>query len=205
MNAEFVIVWGAVGSGLGALLAARRVGLNDPSEKPATVLRALLTGALFAAAAWRFADDSAVIAFSYLMAIGIAACAVDLAEQRLPSELILPSYGVVAAAVLASAATTGDEVTLLRVGAAGLMSFTFHLVLALGSRGGLGAGDVKLAGLLGLATGWLSWAAVLSALFLAWTSAALTVALRSRTASDGRLTMGPFLFAGFAAVAIAGV
>ena len=184
MSAEFVIVWGAVGSGLGGLLAARRVGLNEPCEKPATVLRALLTGALFAAAAWRFADDSAVIAFSYLMAIGIASCAVDLAEQRLPSELILPSYGVVAAAVLASAATTGDEVTLVRVGAAGLMSFTFHLLLAVGSRGGLGAGDVKLAGLLGLAAGWLSWAAVLSGLLLAWATAAVTVALRSRTASD---------------------
>lgn len=205
MNADFIIVWGAVGSGLGALLAVRRVGLTDMSEKPASGLRALLTGALFAAAAWRFDDDSAVIAFSYLMAIGVAACAVDLAEQRLPSELILPSYGVVAAAVLAGVAAAGNEGVLLRVVAAGLVSFTFHLVLALGSRGGLGAGDVKLAGLLGLAAGWLSWAAVFSALFLAWTSAALTVALRARAAPDSRLTMGPFLFAGFTAVAIAGV
>ncbi len=205
MSTQFVIAWGGAGIGVGALLAARRIGVNDRVRRPATVLPALLTGALFAAAAWRFDDDTALIAFSYLMAIGVAACMVDLAERRLPSELILPSYVVVGGCVLAGAGTSGDEFVLVRVIAAGVVSFTFHLALALGSRGGLGAGDVKLAGLLGLAAGWLGWTALLAATFLAWATAALAVTLRPRTTSDRRLAMGPFLFAGFAAVALTNV
>jgi leader peptidase (prepilin peptidase) / N-methyltransferase len=40
----------------------------------------------------------------------------------------------------------------------------FYLILALISGGGLGAGDVKLGGLLGLTLAWLSWAALVDAM-----------------------------------------
>lgn len=202
MGTEFLICWGLVGFGIGALLAVRRVGRSDPVGTPATTLHALLTGALFAATAGHFNDAPALLACSYLMAIGVAACAVDLAEQRLPSELILPSYLVVGGCVLAAATTTGDAALVPRVTAAAAACFAFHLLLAVMSGGGLGAGDVKLAGALGLATGWLGWTAVLSAVLLAWASAAVAVLLRSRAARGHRLVMGPFLFAGFAAVAL---
>lgn len=202
MGTGFVICWGLAGVGVGALLAVRRVGWIDPTCTPATTQHALLTGALFAATVGHLADAPAVLAFSYLMAVGVAACAVDLAEQRLPSELTLPSYLVVGGCVLAAAATDGDVALVLRVAAAATACFAFHLLLALISAGGLGAGDCKLAGALGLATGWLGWTAMLSAVFLAWAFAAVAVLLRPRAARGRRLVMGPFLFAGFAAVAL---
>ena len=205
MSIEFVISWAGAGVAIGALLASHQVGLSDRSGRPVSVLPALLTGALFAAAAGRFEFDAEVIAFSYVMALGVAACMVDLAERRLPSELILPGYVVVGVCVLTSAAAADDKFVILRVLSAGLMSFAFHLLLALASRGGLGAGDVKLAGLLGFAAGWLSWTAVLAAIFLAWATAVVAVLLRPYAIPDRRLAMGPFLFAGFVTAALAGV
>jgi leader peptidase (prepilin peptidase)/N-methyltransferase len=49
----------------------------------------------------------------------------------------------------------------------------FYLILALVSGGGLGAGDVKLGGLLGLTLGRLSWSALVTATFLGWLAASV--------------------------------
>jgi leader peptidase (prepilin peptidase)/N-methyltransferase len=75
----------------------------------------------------------------------------------------------------------------------------FYLLLALASGGGLGAGDVKLGGLLGLALGWLSWSAIVTATFLGWFAAALVWLLLRMTRGRPRgslLPMGPFLLLG---------
>jgi leader peptidase (prepilin peptidase)/N-methyltransferase len=74
-----------------------------------------------------------------------------------------------------------------------------YLVLALVSGGGLGAGDVKLGGLLGLALGWLSWPALVTATVLGWFAAALVwllLCLIRRRPQGSLLPMGPFLLFG---------
>ncbi|TCO62925.1 hypothetical protein EV192_1021065 [Actinocrispum wychmicini] len=74
-----------------------------------------------------------------------------------------------------------------------------YLVLALVSGGGLGAGDVKLGGLLGLALGWSGWSTVISATFLAWFTAALAwmiLRVARRRPRNSLLPMGPFLLLG---------
>jgi leader peptidase (prepilin peptidase)/N-methyltransferase len=79
------------------------------------------------------------------------------------------------------------------------------LVLALISPRGMGMGDVKLAGLLGLYLGWLGWPVVLTGLFLGFlVQALLGLALLAVRRVDRRteLPFGPALLAGALAAAL---
>jgi leader peptidase (prepilin peptidase)/N-methyltransferase len=75
----------------------------------------------------------------------------------------------------------------------------FYLLLAVGFRGQMGFGDVKLAGLLGLFLGFLGWPAVATGALLASMLGALAAACRQpRGGKNGRATIafGPYLCLG---------
>jgi leader peptidase (prepilin peptidase)/N-methyltransferase len=117
------------------------------------------TGLLFAAMALRFGLDPVLPAYLYLAAVGIALALIDLDVKRLPDVLTLPSY-VVGAVLLAGAALLGsDSGNLVRalLGAAAL--FAIYFALAFAYPAGMGFGDVKLSGVLGLYTAWIGWSA----------------------------------------------
>ena len=66
-------------------------------------------------------------------------------------------------------------------------------------------GDVKLAGLLGLALGWWGWTALFTGTFLGWLLAAVVrVALRTtgRVERDDPMPLGPFLAMGAVATVV---
>lgn len=72
----------------------------------------------------------------------------------------------------------------------------FLLLLRLMSRGGIGWGDIKLMGAVGL---WIGWQAMIPALWLAFMSggaAALLLIMRAGADMRTRLPFGPFLAAG---------
>lgn len=92
-----------------------------------------------------------------------------------------------------SASRADNPLPLVRALTAAAVLTVGYLLVALASRGGLGAGDVKLAGLLGLALGWQGWAAVLAGTVAAWVAAALFLLL-ARVFSPGgqrEVPMGP--------------
>lgn len=75
----------------------------------------------------------------------------------------------------------------------------FFLLLALGFPKGMGMGDCKLAGVVGLYLGWLGWSEVLTGVLLGYLGAALVViALRAAGSSVGRggMPFAPFLTGG---------
>lgn len=86
---------------------------------------------------------------------------IDLDVQRLPDTILLPSYPILAVLLGVCSYATGDWGALLRAGVCGaaLWLFYFGLIFVLPA-GSIGFGDVKLAGLLGMLLGWLSWAHV---------------------------------------------
>ncbi len=116
------------------------------------------TGGLFVVLALRLGVDPALPAYLYLAAVGLALALIDLDVRRLPDLLTLPSYPVVAGLLLVAALAGSGSGSLLRALLGGLAMWSFYVVLRLAYPAGMGLGDVKLAGVLGMATGWLGWA-----------------------------------------------
>jgi leader peptidase (prepilin peptidase)/N-methyltransferase len=151
-------VSGALGIGVGTAL---KVGLHA-GPRPRLPLVAGGTGLLFAAVTWRFGISPELPAYLYLATIGVTLTVVDLDVRRLPDVIILPSYIVSVLLLMPAGAASAGLVSAERAmaGMAALLALFFALALAYPN--GLGMSDVKLAGLVGMYLGWLSW----NALFL---------------------------------------
>lgn len=120
----------------------------------------LLTGLLFGVVTWRVLNldlASALPAYLYFAAIGIALTMIDIDHKRLPDAIVLPSWLVIAALLTIASASSGDWGALARagIGAAGL--FLLYFLLAFIYPAGMGMGDVKLAFILGAVLSYLSW------------------------------------------------
>jgi leader peptidase (prepilin peptidase)/N-methyltransferase len=116
------------------------------------------TGLLFAAvAAWRGLDWS-LPAYLWLAGAAVALAGIDLKCQRLPDAIVLPSYPVVIGLLAIQSGTGAGWGAFGRGALAGAALFLFYgLLWLVVPGGGMGLGDVKLAGLLGFALGWLGW------------------------------------------------
>jgi leader peptidase (prepilin peptidase)/N-methyltransferase len=136
----------------------------------------------------------AAIPLLYLAAVTPALVAIDLREHRLPNALVLPGYPAAALGVAGEWVRTGQLPVVALI--AGAASIVFLLGLSLG--GGMGMGDVKLAGVLGLAAGLVGITpAVVSPLAAFTLGGVAAVAVTVRRGRSARLPFGPFLLAGF--------
>ena len=150
------------------------------------------------AAVWRLGATWTLIPFLGFLALGVALSWIDLAQHRLPNRLVLPGIAASVPLLLVTALLSGELtpwITAL-VGAAAL--FTFYLMLALASRGGMGMGDVKLAALVGLFAGYLGWETLIAAAFggfLVGGVVALAAVIRGATRTTA-IPFGPFMLAG---------
>ena len=158
------------------------------------------TGLACAGMAVRFGPSPALPAFCYLAGIGVPLAVIDARCQRLPDALTLPSYPV-------ALALLGFAALLLPGGAGHFAGALAGLALACGVflvqvflyPAGLGWGDVKLAGLLGLYLGWLDQGILVAGLFLGYLFAAaagLALLATRRASRKSRLPFGPYLLAG---------
>ena len=118
-----------------------------------------------AAAVWRLAGTWALLPFLGLVVVGAALSWIDLTQHRLPNLLVLPSIAASVPLLLVAAALDGDVSRWLTALAGGAVLFVLYLALALVSPRGMGMGDVKLAALVGLFSGYLGWATLLTAAF----------------------------------------
>jgi leader peptidase (prepilin peptidase)/N-methyltransferase len=147
------------------------------------------TGLLWAALAWRFADQPALLpAYLFFGSLAVALALIDLDVRRLPDVLVLPAYPLLAVLLLLGA----DRSDLLRAGIAGALLFGFYLLVATLAPRGMGFGDVKLAGLVGAAVGYVSWGAFLTGAFGAFLLGALAGAALIALGRAGRRSAVPF-------------
>ena len=159
----------------------------------------LATGAVFFVMAARFGWDAALPAYLYLAAIGVALWMIDLDVKRLPNAIVLPSYPVAAALLTVAAAATGNWGDLLRAGIAMAALYGFYFLLAFIYPAGMGFGDVKLAGVLGLYLGYLGWAEVVAGGFLGFLFGGVVGVVLMAAQKAGRksqIPFGPFMLAG---------
>ncbi len=132
---------------------ARRRGLRAK----ASLATAVVAGLLGAAIGWSPAISLAL----YLAPVGVALTIIDWRTRLLPTKVIAPSYLIVALLAIASAWAESDLDALIRSGlgwliAGGLFFLTWFIYPK-----GMGYGDVRLSGILGIALGYLGWGELL--------------------------------------------
>lgn len=121
------------------------------------ITTAAVTAAVCAAFALGFGSGAQLPAFMLLAVVGIQLARIDISLHLLPNELVLVLLfgGLILLFVSTFAGERwGDFV---RAIAGGAILFVIYLILALVSPQGIGMGDVKLAGPVGLYLGYLGW------------------------------------------------
>jgi len=219
-TADGVTVAAAAAAGLLAGRAASRhtarllAAPQSPDLPPAgqRARRGLILGTAlgFAVMALRFGPSPPLPAFCYLAGIGVPLAVIDARHRRLPDALTLPSYPIALVLLgLAALLLPGGGRHFLTALLGLALSWAVFLLQVLLYPAGLGWGDVKLSGLLGLYLGWLGLGALVTGLFLGYLLAAATgvgLLVTRRASRKSFLAFGPFLLAGtLAAVLLTGL
>jgi leader peptidase (prepilin peptidase)/N-methyltransferase len=157
----FALVNGLLGAGL-SLLAEVGVGRALPHLRMDTstglrITTAVITGGLCAAMAFRFGYSWPLAGYLVLVILGVQLSLIDIRHHLLPNRLVLALLIAGMIALSAASAATPAWDALLRGASGGAILFVIYLILAIISPRGLGMGDVKLAGPLGLYLGYLGW------------------------------------------------
>ena len=164
---------------------------------------AAVVGALVGA---RLGWSPALLLAAYLIPVGVALSVVDWRTRLLPTKVIAPSYLALVVLALAAAAIGGDWHDLARAGwgwlAAGGLFFLMWLIYP----AGMGYGDVRLSGLLGIALGYVGWGELLVGLFAAFLLGGLGGGLLSllRIVDRKSYPFGPFMLLGAVVGVLAG-
>lgn len=155
---------------------------------------------------------------------------IDVRHHLLPNRIVFPSYAIAGVLLLGAAIAVtlaGGAATNLTGGAAakmpdggasflgvpalgivagGAVLWLFYFILRLVYPPGMGFGDVKLAGVLGLYLGYLGWAHVFAGTFAAFLFGglwSLGVLATRRGTLKSSIPFGPFMLAGAAAAMLA--
>ncbi|MEV6283590.1 A24 family peptidase [Kribbella sp. NPDC051770] len=165
----------------------------------AAVWCAVLAGLAGGLVGWRIGFSGGYVAWVALAIAGAVLGYIDARTRYLPSAIIWPTYGVVSVALVVAAAVTGEWGSLRRAAIAGLIGFGVFYLLWFVLPGGVGFGDVRLSGLLGIALGWLGWGEFVSGLyggFLLGAVLGIVLTLARVFKRKEMFPFGPFMLAG---------
>jgi leader peptidase (prepilin peptidase)/N-methyltransferase len=171
----------------------------DEPISPRYPLVELGTAAVFVLLALRIGAEPDLVAFLYLGAIGVALALIDIDVKRLPNAIVLPSYAVGAVLLGLAAVAEADFSSYARAGLGMAALFGLYFLLAFIYPAGMGFGDVKLAGVLGMYLGWLGWAEVVTGGFLGFLFGGLVggaLMAVHRAGRKSQIPFGPFMLLG---------
>jgi leader peptidase (prepilin peptidase)/N-methyltransferase len=114
---------------------------------------------------WALGTSPVLVAWLLLVVVGAVLGYIDARTRYLPSAIIWPSYVLVGLALLGAAVVSGEWGSLRRAVLAGVIGFAVFYVLWFVFPRGVGFGDVRLSGLLGLPLGWLGWGEFITGLY----------------------------------------
>jgi prepilin signal peptidase PulO-like enzyme (type II secretory pathway) len=155
----------------------------------------LATALIFALLSWHYGLSPALGIMAFYACLFIIIFVIDLEQGLILNKVVYP--GMVVAFLLALypwpwlTQSVGMRVAYAALG--GGIGFTLFLLIALVSRGGMGWGDVKLAALIGLATGFplVFLAIIMGAILGGIVAVALVIAKRRKRRET--IPFGPFL------------
>jgi leader peptidase (prepilin peptidase)/N-methyltransferase len=162
------------------------------------------TAILFVIVGWKFWPSTAsayplLIAFLALAAVSIALALIDLDTHTLPNWIVLPSYFGGAALLGAAGIMSENYGALFRAAVGSAVLWLIYGGMAMAYPGGMGFGDVKLAGVLGLFLGYLSWGALFCGAFAAFVLGgifSLTLLISHKADRKSGIPFGPWMLAG---------
>jgi leader peptidase (prepilin peptidase)/N-methyltransferase len=198
-----MIIGAALFSGLAALGLTRwmRQVAEVESRWLASGLHVAVAAAAGAGAA-ALADNWAELIGYTLLGLGCALLvSIDLAALRLPNVIVGPLYIVVTVALAVAAGVNGEPLRLARAAGAAALLILLYFVLAFIRPSGMGLGDVKFVGVLGLFLGWLGWSQVMvgtMAAFVLSSVIGLALVAAKRVNLKTGLPFGPWMIAGAA-------
>ncbi|UOZ03394.1 prepilin peptidase [Amycolatopsis sp. WQ 127309] len=192
-SAGFVL--GAVGSLLTGRLLRQRARIAS-----SWWLGAIITALVLAVLGWRIGPRGELIVYAFVLALGVPLAIIDWVEHRLPRIVVVPQLlgGAVGLGLLCVA--RADAAPGIRALWAMLAATGFYLLLAVVVEGGVGSGDVGLAAVVGLVTGWSGWAELAGALVLASFVALVLLLVPRKGGGRAAVPFGPCLLTGMAAM-----
>ena len=156
------------------------------------------TALAFAGVAAFFGLSWALPAFLYLAAISVALTLIDIDVKRLPNVIVLPSYPVGAVLLtLPLLFGSNDFGDLIRAAIGAAAMFGLYFVTWFAYPKGMGFGDVKFAGVLGLYLGFLGWKELATGAFLAFlVGGVVGIALMLAGRRKVKIPFGPYMITG---------
>jgi leader peptidase (prepilin peptidase)/N-methyltransferase len=180
---------------------------SDP-EKPSFVPReaartvaALVTALLFALPAVRIGPRPELAAYCVLFAGLVAVSSMDLRVGLLPRKVLDPTFVLMVIGLLAASAVDDDWRAVAAAAIAGALAGAVFFAIRHFSRVGLGQGDVRLAGVVGVGLGWLGLPEAYLGFLVGFFVGALyglVAMVVWRTGRRTRVAFGPALAAGTA-------
>jgi prepilin signal peptidase PulO-like enzyme (type II secretory pathway) len=143
---------------------------DDPVEEPAgaahllpqgrspgrTIAAAIVTGGLFAALAVHFGSHLVLAPFAVFVATAVAVSFTDLSFRLVPRWLIYGAVALIVPLLVLTAAVDHQWQHLSGAAIGGAAAFALFFAIWWFIPKGMGYGDVRLAGLIGITTGYLS-------------------------------------------------
>jgi len=169
---------------------------SSPARAARAIWQAPVAIGLCALAVVAVGVRAELVGFLYLAVVTPQLCMADVRAHRLPNAIVLPGYAVTGVGVMFGWLRTGAVPSTALAACAA----TFGFLLLLGLGGGMGMGDVKLGGLLGLNLGALGVVAAIAGPVLGFVAGGvaglITLALPG-TDTLRRIPFGPYLLFGF--------
>jgi leader peptidase (prepilin peptidase)/N-methyltransferase len=179
---------------------ADKVPYAELGARPGLNWKLTVVGAVVGAlVGWELGAVPVLVGWIVLGGVGVVLGYVDAQTRLLPTRIIAPTYAVLTLSLVVAALLEDEPVDhLVRTGLGWLVFGGFYLVLHLVYPRGLGYGDVRLSGLLGLGLGYLGWAELLVGMYAGFLLGAVGGGLLSalEIVDRKRYPFGPFMLAG---------
>ena len=199
-------------------IAAEASAGKPPPEEPKELYAdiAAAPGLRWRAAAWtavvaglvgaRVGWHPALALALYLAPVGVALAVIDWRTRLLPTKVIAPSYVVVVVLAVLAAVLDGDRHALVTAALGWLVAGGTFFVLWFVYPRGMGYGDVRLSGVLGIALGYLGWPELLTGVYAGFLLGGVGGLLLSllRLVDRKAYPFGPFMLVGAVVGVLAG-
>jgi leader peptidase (prepilin peptidase)/N-methyltransferase len=170
------------------------------------VILLIITAGLLAGVGAVFGATVTALAYAVFVIVGVALSAIDLKHRILPNRIVLPATAIGLVVLVTAAAVDGRDSgngdvaqQVLRTVLGGVALFGVYLMLALVSPNGMGMGDVKFAGFVGMFLTFDGWRTLLVGAAVSFVLAALVgvvLLLLRRADRTSTIPFGPLMFLG---------